>query len=161
MGGSGTPIKLKWSDFDDTGSAIGHLKNVWLNQNSSVLRSLCRNAPSGRSHVSGPIGTRVKNEPRITLATPFISQWRSDVWNHDSGVTINHDCEKKECTMEFGLNLKAYDISDFNPGDSFGLGGAIQDDWFIWVRDEVPLVGADFTIYANNYIKVNSHKVRY
>ena len=154
LGGSGTPVKLSWSDFDNMGSAKSTMKNLWVYTNLSTLKNLCKNAPDGRSHVSGPVGSKATFAFQNN-ATPFISAWSADAVNHDSGITIDHDCEKKECSLEFGLDLEAYDDADFNPGDSFGPGGLIQDDWLIWVRDDVPGVGADFRIYALDYMKTS------
>ncbi|NBB80324.1 MAG: hypothetical protein GVY36_12920, partial [Verrucomicrobia bacterium] len=159
LGGSGTPMKLSWSDFDDRGTAKRAMKDEWVFNNLQTLKTLCKNAPDGRSHVNGPIGSTATSAFQNN-ATPFISQWRADAVNHNSGITIDHDCLKKECSMEFGLDLEAYDTADFNPGDSFGLWGLIQDDWLIRVRDDVPGVGADFRIYALDYMKT-SHTVGY
>lgn len=69
---------------------------------------------------------------------------------YDSGMSIDKDCEACTCSFEFGLRMYAHDLSDFNPGDSFGPGGFFQDDWFIWLRDST-VVGTDFTIYAYWY----------
>ena len=153
-GGSGDPIKLNWSDFDDDGNAANTMKNAWIFENLSTLKKLCKNASDGKSHRSGSVGREAIFAFQNT-ATPFISQWRAKAKNHHSGIIIDHDKSKCECDLEFGLDLRAYDTADFNPGESFGPGGIIPDDLLIWFGNRVPRAGAGFRIYALHYVKTS------
>lgn len=160
LGETGTPVRLQWSDFDNDGSAKNILKTEWTIQNHSMLKELCKSSECGSSYHPGSRGKRINRLPSYSNKNPWISEWRGDTWNHDSGILLEKDCKNCVCKFEFGLNFYAYDMSDFDPGGEFGPWGMFKDDWFILIRDNVPLVGADFLIYANSYDKFN-HQIRW
>jgi hypothetical protein len=145
-----------WSDFDGNGFQARALAALWKQANTSALRALCIAASNGESY-SEFTGTQITAEVRSQIG--WISGWIGTAKMHTgTGVGIQRMEIKKncfECKFEYGLDLHADDTSDFNPNDSFSVGGVtFQDNWFLNLQAYSPL-GHDYKIYGDTYLVQN------
>jgi RHS repeat-associated protein len=149
---------LDWSDFDSDGSTLAALKFRWRGENQNALKQLCAKVSAGHSDYLPYSGVDVQST-YFNDREPWISAYQAGAKMPTGGygkVGITKDMQCR-CTYEVTLDFWATDMSDFNPGESFGPWGVIQDDWFIAIKNNT-LFGSDYMIGATkvSYLKWSS-----
>lgn len=145
---TGFAQELSWGDFDSTGGQKRILSTMWRLKNEKNLLKLAKGLKCG-DWVEVPFSSIEKGGGFSLM--PWISGYESAavVDYRVKKASIFKDCNTCEIRFSVPLQFFAHDVSDFNPGDSFGdfFGHQIPDDWMIWVRDHTPL-GYDYDIYG-------------
>jgi RHS repeat-associated protein len=139
--------RIPWSEFDPNGDAYAGLASLWYSRNVPALVALCNAQAVNTSSHHEFAGTSVKTVYDSPI--PWISGWTGSANIHKSGITVTRTCDS--CDLSYGIELHAFDRSDFDVGKTFtAFGIEWKDDWFVWIRDHTPF-GGDYYICADEY----------
>ena len=132
--GTGQTVYLSWSAFDKSGKVKKTLKQLWHTTYRDVMEGIARGIPKKDNvWTKMPSGLTLRHAHVHTGGVShnsWISLYTAQVVRIDD-VEVKRDCIKKTFSYKFDFIFEAWDYADFNPGQSFGPGGLIQDQWII------------------------------
>lgn len=150
--GSGTPLSLPMNAFDPTGSCRRQIGRQALEAIRSAVADMVVSVNSGGKCEATIVRTGSVTTGCVSPITKMINQYRmSAIWT----ASVTRDCIFGCCagnTVSFEYHLRAWDITDFNPGDSFMI-PYISNGESVWISDDLVIacdIGKPFTIFSSS-----------
>ena len=140
---------LPWSCFDPDETYETYVKQLYISRHQEALNAQCHRELEPNTQGTLDFDTEIV----VPAISPHAIINHYEFTAYPTEVTAQRFTApgrtKCGCYIVLDLKYEAYDRADFNPGDRFGPGGALSDDWFIWLRDNTP-IGHDHSLYSSS-----------